>query len=354
MITAGARHTGESTSQPAGEHVHTLITGGAGFIGSHLAEHLLQLGHHVVVVDDLSTGSAQNLSRVAPGARLTIAVGSVLDEVLVNRLIVRCDQVFHLAAAHDVRAIADHPLQSLRTNLYGTDIVLAAANEHHKPVLLASSGEVYGKNRAPSLDEDADRILGASLNSRWSHAAVMGIDEALAYGYYREYRLPVTIARLFNTVGPRQYPWYGAVIPTIIGQALRDEPITVFGDGEQTRCFSYVDDVVPALARLADTPAATGRAVNLGSPEEISINSLAERIVTVLSSASPIVHLPYSETYGPGYEDMQQRAPDISLARKLVGFDPRTTVDEMILHVADSLMTRGALVTAGGIDLWAS
>jgi len=334
--------------------VRTLVTGGAGFIGSHLVEHLLQLDDEVVVLDDLSTGTMHNLDQLSYSDRLTMVVGSILDRGLVDRVVAASDRVFHLAAPIRPRAVADQPLHSLRTNLHGTEHVLDAAHEHRKPVLLASTSEVYGKNGADRLSEDADRVLGSPLTARWAYAAAKGMDEALAYAYFREYGLPVVIARLFNVVGPRQHRSHGTVVPTLISQALRDEPVTVFGDGEQTRCFTYVGDVVPALARLADSPAALGRAVNLGGSQEISINTLANRVVAVLSSASPIVHLPYSMAYGPGYQDTRRRIPDNTLATMLVGFDPVTTIDEVILHVADALMARGALGASPRAGLWAS
>jgi UDP-glucose 4-epimerase len=326
--------------------MRTLITGGAGFIGSHLAEHLLCQGDEVILLDDLSTGTMQNLSAVSAELPLTVVVGSVLDQPLVQRAVARCDRVFHLAAAVGTRLVVTHPLQSLRTNLHGTENVLEAANDYRKPVLLASTGEVYGKNSADRLAEDSDRILGPVPSPRWTHAAVQAIDEALGYAYHREYGLPVTVARLFNTVGPRQRGWYGMVLPSLVEQALRDEPITVFGDGEQTRCFADVTDIVPALAQLADSPAALGQAVNLGGVEVISINGLAKRVVAVLSSASPIVHLPYDRGYGPGFEDRRRGVPDTSLATRLVGFDPQTGLDQMILQVADWLMACGVLSPA--------
>jgi UDP-glucose 4-epimerase len=334
--------------------VRTLITGGAGFIGSHLVDHLLRAGDEVVVLDDLSSGTMQNLRHIPAHLPLTMVVGSIVDRDLVERFVARTDRVFHLAAAVGPRRVVDHPLQSLRTNLHGTENVLEAANVHRRPVLLASTGEVYGRNSSQRLTEDSDRIFGSVHKARWAYAAAKGIDEAMAYAYFREYGLPVVIARLFNTVGARQRGWYGMVMPALIGQALRNEVVVVHGDGEQTRCFGYVGDVVPALAALVASPAALGTAVNLGGRHEVSINTLAERVVTLLGSSSAIVHLPHLQAYGPEYEDTRRRVPDNGLAAQLVGFNPHTSLDEMILQVANSLIAIDALPGAHSADLWAS
>jgi UDP-glucose 4-epimerase len=315
--------------------MRTLVTGGAGFIGSHLVELLLRRGDDVLVLDDLSTGRMQNLSAVSDDPRLSVWLGSILDDELVDRAMRSCDRVYHLAAAVGVHVIVDHPLQSLRTNLHGTECVLDAAVRHGRPVLLASTSEVYGKNTADRLSENSDRILGSPLLARWTYAAAKGLDEAIAYAHVVEDGLPVVIVRLFNTVGPRQRGRYGMVVPHLIGQALRDEPMTVYGDGEQTRCFSYVGDIVSAIVALAEHPAAVGLAVNLGGATEISINALAARIAVVLGSRSTIEHIPYAQAYGPGYEDMRRRVPDNTLAHALVGFNPRTSVDDMIRAIAD-------------------
>jgi UDP-glucose 4-epimerase len=242
--------------------------------------------------------------------------------------------VFHLAAAVGVRLIVEHPLQSLRVNIHGTENVLDAALRAGASVLLASTSEIYGKNTSDSLSEDADRILGSPLLSRWTYAAAKGIDEAMAYAYWRELGLAVRIVRLFNTVGPRQTGRYGMVVPTLVRQALCGEPLTVFGDGRQTRCFSHVADVVPAVTALATDPSALGRAVNLGGATEISILDLAHRIVELLDSPSDVVLVPYEHAYGAGYEDMRRRVPNNGLAQRLIGFAPRTTIDEIILSVA--------------------
>jgi UDP-glucose 4-epimerase len=322
--------------------MRTLITGGSGFIGSHLVEHLLAAGDEVVVLDDLSTGSLSNLAHVSEHPRLDIRIGSILDGELVERMVASADRVVHLAAAVGVRLIVDHPLQSLRTNIHGTETVLEAAVRHHTPVLLASTSEVYGKNTADKLSEDADRILGSPLLARWTYAAAKGLDEAIAYAHFVENQLPVVIVRLFNTVGPRQRGSYGMVLPNLVSQALSGRPLTVFGDGEQTRCFSYVGDIVPALTALAQCPAALGKAVNLGGKTEISINDLAARVIAVTGSSSSIVHIPYADAYSAGYEDMRRRVPDNALAGSLIGFDPATSIDAMIDAVAAGMSTTSA------------
>jgi UDP-glucose 4-epimerase len=300
--------------------MRTVITGGAGFIGSHLVEYVLAEGDDVVVLDDLSTGSLDNLRRVVESPGFSFVHGSVLDVDLVAATLAGADRVFHLAAAVGVRTIVEQPLKSLRVNIHGTENVLTAALTAGAWVLLASTSEVYGKNTADRLPEDSDRILGSPLVSRWTYAAAKGIDEAFAHAYWREQDLPVAIVRLFNTVGPRQTGRYGMVMPNLVGQALRGDPLTVFGDGTQTRCFSYVGDIVPAMVALAEHPAALGRAVNLGGATETSIGALTQRIVELLGSSSEIVPVPYAQAYGEGYEDMRRRVPDNTLAGKLVDF----------------------------------
>lgn len=328
--------------------MRSVITGGAGFIGSHLVEHLLALGDEVIVLDDLSTGSPANLDGARAHRNFSFVEGSVLDRRLVKKVLSGTDRVFHLAAAVGVRVIVDQPLRSLRVNIHGTENVLEAALTTGTRVLLASTSEVYGKNTADALHEDADRILGSPLVSRWTYAAAKGIDEAFAHAYWREEGLEVAIVRLFNTVGPRQTGRYGMVVPNLVGQALRGEPLTVFGDGEQTRCFSAVADVVPAMVALAELPAARGRAVNLGGMTEISIMALARRVVHLLDSTSDIVLVPYAQAYSAGYEDMRRRVPDNTLAGQLVGFHPTTGVDEIILGVAHALRAGGDRLAGAG------
>jgi UDP-glucose 4-epimerase len=315
--------------------MHSVVTGGAGFIGSHLVEHLLEQGDSVVVLDNLSTGRLDNLDGVRDDPRLRFVEGDICDRAAVDRVVDGADRVFHLAAAVGVHVIVDHPLESLRTNIHGTEVVLDATLATGASLLLASTSEVYGKNTADRLGEDADRILGSPLKSRWTYAAAKGIDEAFAHAYWQQFGLQVAIVRLFNTVGPRQTGRYGMVVPRLVGQALRGEPLTVHGDGLQTRCFSYVRDVVPALVAIAEHPQARGSAYNLGGSFEVSIGALAARIVELLGSTSEIVLVPYEQAYGPGYEDMRRRVPDNRAAKALVGFDPVTTLDEIILAVAD-------------------
>ncbi|TKV61719.1 NAD-dependent epimerase/dehydratase family protein [Nakamurella flava] len=322
--------------------MRSIVTGGAGFIGSHLTELLLEQGDEVVALDDLSTGRLENLNRAVRHPHFIFVEGDIRDTALVDRVVDGADRVFHLAAAVGVRIIVDHPLESLRTNIHGTESVLEACRRHSVALLLASTSEIYGKNTADALSEDADRILGSPLKSRWTYAAAKGIDEAFAHAYWQQFDLPVTIVRLFNTVGPRQTGRYGMVVPNLVGQALRGEPLTVYGDGRQTRCFSYVHDIVPAMVRLQEEPRSVGRAFNLGGSFEVSILDLAERIVQLLDSPSRIELVPYERAYGPGYEDMRRRVPDNTLSRELVGFAPTTTLDEIIRAVAQDRASRMA------------
>lgn len=312
----------------------TVITGGAGFIGSHLTEHLLDQGDDVVVLDNLSTGSLGNLAGVIDHPRFRFLEGSILDAPLVRRTINGSDRVFHLAAAVGVKLIVEEPLTCLRTNIHGTENILDACLSAGASLLLASTSEIYGKNTADKLSETADRILGDTLKSRWTYAASKGIDEAFAHAYWSEFGLKVSIVRLFNTIGPRQTGRYGMVVPSLIAQAQRGETLTVFGDGRQTRCFSYVKDVVPAMVRIAETPAGHGRAVNLGGAEEVSILDLASRVIAILGSSSSVSLVPYAQAYASGYEDMRRRVPDNGLARELVGYVPTTPLDEIIRIVA--------------------
>lgn len=330
--------------------MRALVTGGAGFIGAHLTEYLLERGHEVQVLDDLSTGRASNLAAVRDSGRLTLRVGSILDKALVDEMVADCDHVFHLAAAVGVRVIVNHPLESLKVNLHGTENVLDSVVRHHRRLLLASTSEIYGKNTADSLPEDSDRILGSPLLARWTYAAAKGLDEAMTYAHVEADGLQAVIVRLFNTVGPRQRGHYGMVVPALVGQALAGEPITIYGDGNQTRCFTHVVDVVPALTALIDCAAAVGQAVNLGGALEISINDLAYRIVALLGSSSPIVHVSYAEAYGSGYEDMRRRVPDNTRAQRLVGFRPTTDLDTIITSVAEALVAEllPAAITAEG------
>lgn len=321
-----------------------LITGGAGFIGSHLTDRLLAQGWGVRVLDDLSTGRLDNLAEAMAGphsAALEFTEGSVTDADLVHRLCDGVDVVFHLAAAVGVFTIQQETLRSLRTNLHGTENALDAALATGARMVLASTSEVYGKNTSPGLHETADRVLGSPLLSRWSYAEAKAIDEAFAQQYHLSLGLETVIVRLFNTTGPRQAGRYGMVLPRLATQALAGEPLTVFGDGEQTRCFTHVDDVVRALETLAHTPEAIGHVYNIGNPQPVSINELARLIVDRVGSRSDIVHVDYETAYGPGFEDMQCRVPDISELAALIGYAPRHDLSDAIDSVVASLRDRG-------------
>ena len=316
-----------------------LITGGAGFIGSHLTEYLLDRGDAVTVLDDLSTGQLDNLSRAFDNPVLSFHQGSILDADLVRRLAADADVVFHLAAALGVYTILEDPLGSLKTNLVGTEVVLDAARESQCRILVASTSEIYGKNTTIGLHEDADRVMGSPLKTRWSYAEAKALDETLTHIFREWHGLRAVLVRLFNTVGPRQTGRYGMVVPRFVGQALAGEPLTVHGSGEQTRCFAHVAEVVPALVRLVEHPAAQHGIFNLGNSRQISIEQLARTVIEVLGSTSDIVHVPYEEAYGPGYEDMQRRVPDCSRARELIGFSPTLDVEYIIRSVATAART---------------
>lgn len=316
--------------------MRALITGGgAGFIGSHLAERLLAGGHRIVVLDDLSTGRRANIAHLVKQGGLEFVQGSVLDRALVERLVATVDTVFHLAAAVGVKLVVDAPLDGMRTNIHGTETVLDSAHRHGARLLLTSTSEVYGKNTADALAEDDDRILGSPLLSRWSYAEAKAVDESLTHTYWREKGLRAVIVRLFNTVGPRQSGRYGMVVPRLVDQALRGEPLTVYGDGKQTRCFCYVGDVVEALVALIGDRRAYGGVFNVGRPDEVSIQELAERVVELSGSTSPIRYVSYEEAYGEGFEDMERRVPDISRVRELIGFDPEVGLDDILRMVID-------------------
>jgi UDP-glucose 4-epimerase len=320
--------------------VRALITGGAGFIGSHLAEALLAAGHEVSVLDDLSTGSMDNIAHLEgrPGIRCTIA--SVTDEAALAEHIDRCDVVVHLAAAVGVKLIVEAPVRTIETNVHGTEVVLRHANTHKKLVVIASTSEVYGKSTAVPFREDADLVLGPTHKHRWAYACSKAIDEFLALAYWKESRLPIIIVRLFNTVGPRQTGRYGMVIPTFVRQALGNQPITVFGDGTQSRSFTHVGDVVRAIMRLIDEPRAVGQVFNIGNAREITIRALAERIRELAGSRSPIVTIPYDEAYEAGFEDMPRRVPDLTKIRQLVGYEPSKQLDEVLREVIEHIRSR--------------
>ncbi|MFD4115951.1 NAD-dependent epimerase/dehydratase family protein [Streptomyces niveus] len=310
-----------------------LITGGAGFIGSHLTEHLLGLGHEVVILDDISTGSADNLADWADEPRLRFVQGSVCDAEAVESCMAGVDRIYHLAAAVGVFTIMGKTLESLRTNLGGTETVLEAARRHDVPILVASTSEVYGKNTADGLTEDADRIVGSPLKNRWSYAEAKALDETMAYLYGVEYGVRTVIVRLFNTVGPRQSGRYGMVVPRFVQQALAGEPVTLFGDGQQIRCFCHVLDVIPSLVALLEDEGAHGTVYNLGSSEQVSMAELAAKVIAATGSSSTVVKIPYEQAYGPGFEDMQRRIPNCDKARDRIGFRPTRTLDDIIESV---------------------
>ncbi|HTW06424.1 MAG TPA: GDP-mannose 4,6-dehydratase [Acidimicrobiales bacterium] len=307
-----------------------LITGGAGFIGSHLAEALLARGDEVSVLDSLSTGRATNLAAIARHPRFRFTQGSVLDELAVDHAVRNCDVVIHLAAAVGVKLIVEQPLYSLTTNIKGAISVLEAAHRYRRKVMVASSSEIYGKNDAEPLKETSDRVLGSPAVARWAYSTSKAVDEILAYAYHRERGLPTIVVRLFNTVGPRQSPAYGMVVPRLVRQALAGEPLTVYGDGSQTRCFCHVADVVGGLVGLLDEPAAVGDVFNLGSSEEISIEHLAETVIARTESSSPIVHVPYDVAYEAGFEDMARRVPDVGRIQRLTGWKAKRRLVDVL------------------------
>ena len=319
--------------------MRVLITGGAGFVGSHLSEALLERGDEVYVLDDLSTGSIDNIAHLKGNPKFHYTIDSVANEPLLAEMIDRCDTVVHLAAAVGVKLIVESPVRTIETNVHGTEVVLKIAAKKRKLVLIASTSEVYGKSARVPFSEDADLVLGPTSKHRWAYACSKMIDEFLALAYWKERKLPIIIVRLFNTVGPRQTGQYGMVVPTLVKQALAGRPITVFGDGTQSRSFTYVGDVVNAVVALINEPRAVGQVFNIGNGREISIGELAERIKAMTSSASPIVRIPYDQAYEAGFEDMPRRVPDISKIRALIGYEPTVELDEILTRVIASLRT---------------
>lgn len=310
-----------------------FITGGAGFIGSHLATRLLDRGDRVLVLDDLSTGSMDNIAHLVGRERFEYRIGSALDVPLVSECLDRCDATVHLAAAVGVRLIVERPVHTIETNIGASEVVLGAAAKKQKLVLLASTSEVYGKSEKLPFTEDADLHLGPTVNSRWAYACSKALDEWLALAYYREKKVPVIIVRLFNTVGPRQTGRYGMVLPNFAAQALSGEPITVYGSGTQTRCFGHVRDAVEALVRLLGTPAAIGGVFNVGADEEVSMHRLAELVRDAADSHSDIRLVPYAEAYAEGFEDMLRRVPDLTKLERTIGFRPRTSLKDIVADV---------------------
>ncbi|MDD5704292.1 MAG: GDP-mannose 4,6-dehydratase [Kiritimatiellae bacterium] len=313
--------------------MHFLVTGGAGFIGSHLCERLLRDGHNVTVLDDLSTGAYANVGHLEGNPSFRMVIDTVLNRERVEELVKPADAVFHLASAVGVKLVIEQPVKAIKTIMGGTEIVLDAAARFRKRFLVTSTSEVYGKGSKVPFSENDDTVQGATAIRRWAYAGAKAMDEFLALAHWHETRLPVICPRLFNTVGPRQTGRYGMVIPRFVNQALSGEPITVYGDGTQSRCFCHVHDVVDALVKLTECRDAFGRVVNIGNPEEITINALAERIKSLTGSASPIRHIPYDVAYEEGFEDMVRRVPDLTLAAKLIGFAPRLRLDDILNDV---------------------
>ncbi len=318
---------------------HALITGGAGFIGSHLCETLLAKGYEVTVIDDLSTGRFENIAHLTGDPRFHFAIETITNINVMDRLVSECDQIFHLAAAVGVSLIVSRPIHTIETNVMGTNIVLQTARRYRKKVMLASTSEIYGKSNKAPFGEDDDRIQGSTTRSRWSYATSKALDEFLALAYHKEIGLPVVIFRLFNTVGPRQRGQYGMVIPRFVRWALAGEDIQVYGDGQQTRCFANVSDVVNAITLLSETDAAVGEVFNVGTQEEVTIYELAHRVKERAGSESAIKMIPYNEAYEEGFEDMQRRQPDISKINRVIGWEPRKnldqTLDEIIAYFRD-------------------
>jgi UDP-glucose 4-epimerase len=317
------------------KRMRALITGGAGFVGSHLAERLLAEGHEVFVIDNLFTGSMDNIVHLKSNPKFHYTIDDVANEGVLAELIDRAEVVFHLAAAVGVKLIVEAPVHTIETNVHGTEIVLKHANKKKKLVVVASTSEVYGKSADVPFREDADLVMGPTAKHRWAYACSKAIDEFLALAYWKERKLPVIIVRLFNTVGPRQTGQYGMVIPNFVRQALAGQPITVFGDGTQSRSFTYVGDVVDALVKLSQEPKAIGGVFNIGNPDEITIRELAEKIKKMVGSSSPITLIPYDQAYEAGFEDMPRRVPDIAKIEALIGYAPTVNLDEILARVID-------------------
>ena len=317
-----------------------LITGGAGFVGSHLAERCLELGWQVSVIDDLSTGAIENIAHLKANRNFSYVIDTIFNKPLVSEMVDRADVVYHLAAAVGVRLIVESPVRTIETNVHGTEIVLQAVARKNKKVIIASTSEVYGKSVKIPFCEDDDLVMGATVRGRWSYACSKALDEFLGLAYFNEKKVPVTVVRLFNTVGPRQTGRYGMVLPTFVRQALLGEPITIYGDGSQSRCFGYVKDVVEAFVRIAQSPNVAGEVVNIGNDSELTINALAETVRLLTNSHSPVVYIPYDKAYGPGFEDMFRRVPSLEKLQRLIGYRPTTTLEEIIHSVIADVRER--------------
>ncbi|HNY90324.1 MAG: Bifunctional polymyxin resistance protein ArnA [bacterium ADurb.Bin431] len=317
-----------------------LITGGAGFIGSHLAERLLERGDEVCVIDDLSTGKLENVAHLRDNPRFHLAVETILNETVMDRLVSECDVIYHLAAAVGVELIVKSPVETIERNVLGSHVVLRLASRYLRKVLITSTSEIYGKSDSIPFSEEDDRVLGATTKSRWSYSCSKAIDEFLALAYHKEKGVPTVIMRLFNTVGPRQTGRYGMVIPRLVTQALAGRPLTVYGDGQQVRCFTFVEDVVWAAIRLMEEPAAVGQVFNVGNDKGISIADLARKIVEMTGSKSEISFVPYSEAYEEGFEDMRIRVPNLNKVRETIGYEPRVQLDEILRRVIEHFLAK--------------
>jgi UDP-glucose 4-epimerase len=323
--------------------VRILITGGAGFVGSHLADELLARGHRIHVLDDLSTGAIDNIRHLKPHPGFEYTIESCGDAQMVAELVDSADVVYHLAAAVGVELIVESPVRTIENNVHTTEVVLAAASKKKKPVFLASTSEVYGKSTALPFKEDGDLLLGPTFKGRWSYACSKAIDEFLALAYWKERGLPTVIGRMFNTVGPRQTGRYGMVVPNFVRQAIAGQPLTVFGDGTQSRCFCHVHDVVQALAGLMERDDLYGEVFNIGSESEITIRTLASKVRELVGSEAPISYVPYEKAYEEGFEDMQRRVPDISKIHAVLGWEPTRTLDQIVLDVRDQQLQSSRL-----------
>ena len=323
-----------------------LITGGAGFVGSHLAEKLIGQGHEITVIDDLSTGKYSNVEHLEGEDRFRLIIDSVLNEKLLEELVRETDRVYHMASAVGVRLIMEQPVKTIETIFHGTDVILKFCSRYRKPVLIPSTSEVYGKGASMPFREGDDLLTGATDKHRWAYACAKTLDEFLALAHWKETRLPVVVVRLFNTVGPRQTGQYGMVVPRFVGAAVRNEPIEVYGDGTQARCFGHVYDIVEALSKLLESSHCYGEVINVGNDEEVTITQLAERAIALTGSKSSIRYIPYSEAYGEGFEDMKRRVPCLDKARSLIGYKPTRTLDDIINDVARDFRGAAGSTTA--------
>ncbi|MBI3599219.1 MAG: GDP-mannose 4,6-dehydratase [Nitrospinae bacterium] len=319
-----------------------LITGGAGFIGSHLSEELLKRGDEVFIIDDLSTGSIENIEHLKDNSKFHYTIDTIKNEPLLAELVDRCDMIYHLAAAVGVKLIIESPVNTIETNIYGTELVLKCANKKKKKVMIASTSEVYGKNNNVPFKEEHDMVLGSTKNGRWSYACSKAIDEFLALAYWREKKLPVVVVRFFNTVGPKQTGRYGMVIPTFVKQALLGHPVTVYGDGKQSRSFTYVGDVVRGIIELMNHPKSVGEVFNIGHGKEITISELARLVKEITKSKSEIIYIPYDKAYEEGFEDMQRRSPDITKINKFIGYKPTLDIKEILEKVVEYFLSTNA------------